>query len=525
MKQKKNQDDSIINDLSDKITAHLDKGEFTEARKLVYNKLSDIKTEKVITIAHLELYGCLIDIGCESRNEQDLTYAISFLEINTDAIKEIITFSSYCYTLANAKHGLDAVFYYNNRGVHSISVVKSRFQESISLYWQAYKTINPEETTLLPQILINLSNALTYVSRLVEAIQFLDIVLKKFPNNTNALLSRADLLHFLSEYNNSSVTIALYTQMFMNYAVAIRTGNLPPAFLERAQQSAQWSLSQIFSRGHNLDNLEKEMSETKEEFEALSPFRKFCIDNFLTLTEHGLYCNCKETAKDDIQIGVPFGAFRGYLVPKLELLLNRIKSEFAFARLNFYKSHSEESVDYDVLFSELMDGEIINSQAEMLRTSYRVCYGILDKIALGICKMYELDSNMVFFERFWADPKRKEQLEQKRNFHLNALYSIACDLNTKNGELKHFKDWRNKLEHNLLVLKDKTNPSPDILKIFEDDEFAVVVDITEFREKALHLLQLTRAAIFSYVYCARLETIEHKDGNDDSRAFEVKMKK
>lgn len=50
-------------------------------------------------------------------------------------------------------------------------------------------------------------------------------------------------------------------------------------------------------------------------------------------------------------------------------------------------------------------------------------------------------------------------------------------------------------------------------------------DITEFREKALHLLQLTRAAIFSYVYCARLETIEHKDGNDDSGAFEVKMKK
>ncbi len=525
MKQKKNQDDSFITDLSGKITAHLDKGEFTEARQLVYNKLSNIKIKKVITLTQLELYGFLIDIGCESRNEQDLTYAISFLENNSDAIKEITTNSSYCYTLANAKHGLDSIFYYNNRGIHSISMVKSRFQECINLYWQAYKSIDPEETSLLPQILINLSNALTYVSRLVEAIQFLDIVLRKFPNYTNALLSRADLLHFLSEYTNSSVTIALYSQMFMNYTVAIRTGNLPPAFLEKAQKNAQWSLSQISSRGHNLDNLEKEMAETKEEFEALSPFRKFCIDNFLTLTEHGLYCNCKETAKDDIQIGVPFGAFRGYLVPKLELLLNRIKSEFAFARLNFYKSHTEESLDYDVLFSELMDGEIINSQAEMLRTSYRVCYGILDKIALGICKMYDLDSNMVFFERFWADPKRKEQLEQKRNFHLNALYSIACDLNTKTGELKHFKDWRNKLEHNLLVLKDKTNPSPDILKIFEDNEFAVVVDITEFREKTLHLLQLTRAAIFSYVYCARLETIEHKDGNDDSGAFEVKMKK
>ena len=191
----------------------------------------------------------------------------------------------------------------------------------------------------------------------------------------------------------------------------------------------------------------------------------------------------------------------------------------------FYKSNVDDIFDYDVRFSELLDGEIINSQTEYIRTSFRICYGILDKIALGICKLYSLESKLIHFHSFWDDKKRRIELDKIKNIHLNALYSIACDLNATNGELKEFKNWRNKLEHNLLILKDIKSDEPDILKIFKDEQFVAIVDIAEFTKKTLHLLQLTRSAIFSFVYCVRLQTIEHKNDNDNKNYYNIDFKR
>lgn len=504
----------------------LDQEQFDEARKIIGQTLQDISSlelEKKIFI-EAQLHGFLIDIGCESGSENDLNSAISFLEANEALLQTVMTKSSYYYNLANAKHALGKIFYSQNRGVHSLTTTKEKFQEPINLYWLAYKTIDTNDQSLMTQILINLSNSLITVSRIVEGLQFLDIVLRKQPNFPQALISRGDNLHYLSKVTNCSVTIALYTQIYKSYDNGILTNSLPPSILKRCEFGKEESLKTIHSHGFDTSNLTKEIEETEKEYNQHSSFRKFCLGNFLTLNEHAIYCNCVAAEKDDLQIGVPQGTFKGNLVPKLELLLNRMKSEFSFARWMFYKSNTEEPFDSDVKFSELLDGEIINSQTEFLRTSYRICYGILDKIALGICKLYDLDSKRIFFETFWDETKRKVELDKVKNIHLNALYSIACDLNTKTGELKHFKNWRNKLEHNLLILKDKKEFIPDTLKIFEDEEFVVVADVNDFNQKTLHLLQHTRAAILSYVYCVRLQTIQHKPEAESIKYFDIKFK-
>jgi hypothetical protein len=442
-----------MDDLFKYLYSLLDQEQFDEARKIIEQTLQDISSleaEKKIFV-EAQLYGFLIDIGCESGNEDDLKSAISFFETNETALEKVVTKSSYYYNLANAKHGLGKIFYANNRGVHSIATTKDKFQEPINLYWLAYKTIDTKDQSLTTQILINLSNSLITVSRIVEGLQFLDIVLKQQPNYPQALISRGDNLHYLSQVTNCSVTIALYTQIYKSYDNGILTNSLPPSILKRCEYHKEEAIKTIHSYGFDTSNLNKEIEETEKEYNQHSDLRKFCLDNFLTLNEHAIYCNCVAAEKDDLQIGVPQGTFKGNLVPKLELLLNRMKSEFSFARWMFYKSNTEEPFDNDVKFSELLDGEIINSQTEFLRTSYRICYGILDKIALGICKLYNIDSKRIFFETFWDEPKRNGELNKVKNIHLNALYSIACDLNTKTGELKHFKNWRNKLEHNLLV--------------------------------------------------------------------------
>jgi hypothetical protein len=253
-------------------------------------------------------------------------------------------------------------------------------------------------------------------------------------------------------------------------------------------------------------------------------YRKYCIKNHLTLNEHGIYCGCVANTKDDIQIGVKHGVFRSEVLPKMELLLNRLKSEYGFARWAYYNAiHNAEEIEFDVQFSELLENETITPAMELQRSSYRICYGILDKIALGVCKLFNVPAKRIHFETFWEDAKIKPQLNHTKNMHLNALYSIACDLNTNTGELKHFKNWRNKLEHNLLIVKDKPSSDPDYLKVFEDEDFVAVVDETVFRARTLHLLQLTRAAIFSFVYCVRLQIIERPSA-DKRKGFPINLK-
>ena len=474
----------------------------------------------------IELYGFLTDIGCESQNENVLHEAIKFFEANEKQILTCITKSSYYYNLANAKHGLGEIFYYNNRGVHSIKTVKEKFQEPIKLYWLAYKNISETDKGLFFQILINLSNSLVNASRIVEGLQFLDMVLTIAPNFPQALISRGDNLDYLSTVTNCSVTTSLYTQIYRSYDGGIKTNTLPPSIFNRSIQHREHALDTIKKHGFNVKDIEKEIEESEKEFDNHTDFRKYCIINFLTLNEHSIYCNCIATEKDDLQIGVKHGIFKSDIVPQLELLLNRIKSEFALSRWLYYQSLKTESpVECDTRFTELLDGEVINSQTELQRTSFRLCYGLLDKIALGICKLYNLDSKRIHFETFWDEPKSNEQLNQIRNIHLNALYSIACDLNTKTGELKEFKNWRNDLEHNLLVLKDTSQMNFDVLKLFRDKNFVSVADSKDFTNKTLHLMQLTRAAIFSFVYCVRLQTIHHIDESLSEHTFKIAFKK
>jgi hypothetical protein len=505
----------------------LNEEKFEEAIKLIDDTFKTVSfgTAAESLFFKTKLYGFLTDIGCESQNESALNEAIKFFEANEVALESCITKSSYYYNLANAKHGLGKIFYYNHRGVHSINTVKEKFQEPIKLYWLAYKNLRDKDKNLLLQILINLSNSLVNASRIVEGLQFLDMVLRIEPNFPQALISRGDNLDYLKTVTNCSVTTSLFVNIFRSYDSGIKTNTLPPSILNRSVQHREESLNTIKEHGFNINDIDREIQESEKEFNNHSTFRKYCITNFLTLNEHSIYCNCVATEKDDLQIGVKHGMFHGDTVPQLELLLNRIKSEFALSRWLYFQSlQADSEVEYDTMFSELLDGEIINSQTEMQRTSFRLCYGILDKIALGICKLYNLDSKRIHFETFWDEKKHNEQLNQIKNIHLNALYSIACDLNTTTGELKQFKNWRNDLEHNLLVLKDTSKPDLDVFKLFRDKNFVEVADAYDFKTKTLHLMQLTRAAIFSFVYCVRLQTIHHKVEGYEKNSFVVDFK-
>ena len=77
----------------------------------------------------------------------------------------------------------------------------------------------------------------------------------------------------------------------------------------------------------------------------------------------------------------------------------------------------------------------------------------------------------------------------------------------KGGEWGFFKKHRNSLEHGLLVLTSEAGSVPALACperiILEELTFAA------FAEQALHMLQLTASAIFSFAFCVRAEGVRN----------------
>lgn len=497
-------------------------GRYDDARRIVASQLENTNHD---FLDLLNLYHLKIDIGSESQNPQDLEDGLTFYIENEKEIKKHITISSYHYNRANALSGLSKLYWSANPGVKTLSEVKTHLQEPIDHFWLALNNTGSTNRDISREIRVNLANSLMTTGRSVEALNFLDIVLKEYPNFPNALISKASFLKRHAMLNNGGYSISLYFEVYSLYNKALSSHQMPPFIKQVCIRGKDEASKKLENEGFDISKSEKELKDTHKEYLSLTPYRRFCLDNFITLNEHAIHCKCIATEKDDLQIGSTLGVFKNPEILKLELLFNRIKSEFGLARWLYFRSQTAQVQEYnDLIFTELYDNEESDSLIEMLRTSFRTCYGILDKLAYGLCKFYGLATHKenILFESFWKSKEdRWTKLNEKKNLHLSAIYSIACDLNTRNGQLKEFKMWRNNLEHKVLVLKNSKKLDLDPYQLYDDD-FIMVIDYESFKSKTLHLLQLTRAAIFSFAYCIRLETIE--EGGDDSFAISINQK-
>lgn len=501
-----------------KITFCMDQRNFRGAHDMAYNRLCETKdtTTKYGCILKAKLAGLLIDIGEEGQIEEAIIEGIQTLQDDRHHFSNFIHEGSTEYNLGNAKSGL-----------FSIQRTKSGFKfspENIALlteaknhYWRGYKLFQSTNTDIIPQLFVNLANALDSSGRVVEAIQYYDKVLVENPEFPQANASRSEALIWLNNLSGT-YSINLLWQAMQGLAKAAQSNDVPKWLREQWIDKRDRLQNELIRHGYTDENIKHDLKETKSEAENHSPFRKFCLNNNLCLSEHSLYCNCVGAGSDNLTIPKSTASIGGDFVPKMELRLNRLKSEFALARLLYYESDQEQwkSYDNEISFTELHEDESVGLRPEMLRTSFRLCFGILDKIAHAICELFDMSEpdEPLALERFWR-PKGKglsrkqqerwEKINSIENFSLLALYSQATDLNSHSGEWGNFKNWRNALEHELLILTRGSGKPLDIFKAMKSSRRIVSVDYGEFKDKAIHLLQLTRSAIFNFVFCVRTE--------------------
>ncbi|HGJ5877349.1 MAG TPA: LA2681 family HEPN domain-containing protein [Arsenophonus sp.] len=77
----------------------------------------------------------------------------------------------------------------------------------------------------------------------------------------------------------------------------------------------------------------------------------------------------------------------------MEMVLSCLKPESSLARHLYYKylnPINTSQIKNESGFLELFNDEILCIDIEKLRTAFRLCFGILDKITVAICELYDL---------------------------------------------------------------------------------------------------------------------------------------
>lgn len=396
------------------------------------------------------------------------------------------------------------------KGENYSEILEKHLQHAISNYWRSLQICEREEDKY--NIRNNLANCLVSAGRFIEAISLFNQNINQSPNRFQSIASWGHAMEKLKSASILPDIPSFYFVVAEGYykAKEVALNNHLKKSIEEDIERCRFRL-ETMELDLNEINLQQNRDEERREFQNFSEYRKYVLTNELSLNEHALHCHCANSEHDNLSIGLYSGSVhlnKPENLKELERYLNRIKSEYVFARLLFYKyetfDNSENSFYSEDDYKNTAiqnDDEILGYRVEHLRASYRILYGLMDKIASAILVHYNIPENgkSVYFEDVFH--QFEDDLSNKENIHLHALHSMSLDLSQsldgiKVGSLGFYKKIRNKLEHGLLILSEN-----------ETDIEIKEINISDFKSFVLELLRFTKSAIFSLNYLIRTDTI------------------
>jgi len=494
-------------------------GEFEKAYIVSLSVYKECKSSNKFLIL-FNIASFFVDIGHMGNNKDASQLALKILEENEEKFLSLdeIDENIFYYNFGNAKSNFIDDFksldISNNLSFNDIEDLI----ELKTYYWKAIKYCQEQNMTVPPEYIVNLGNSLKRQFRLVEALKNYDNVNKLELDIPQSWINRSETLDLLNQMSYT-YTVSMLKEIKLGYENSILSNEIPKVwvdFYKNMIDKISMQIEEVLER-EQISDEEHDKTNLQLEYSSLSQQRKFYLTHHLSLSEHGLYCKCNGSARDNLTIPTLTGLSGDYVIP-MEFVLNRLKSEFIFARQLYYDflhNNNDELIKYESCFSELHNDDILNIDIEKIRTSFRVCFGVLDKIGVAVCDLYELhpQNNIVYFQNFWQLDKdnRREKFEEVKTAGLLALYSIATDLNDrKNGELSFFKAWRNDLEHKFVVVH-KNGTVIDNYSTYSFFDNMLFIQESELIENLKILLQLTRSAIFSFVYMVREDALKNEE--------------
>lgn len=387
---------------------------------------------------------------------------------------------------------------------------------------QFWIAIRASKNKMKLEMMVNLAHVLSDCYRISECLYLYDKVIEIEPTFPQANYSKAKSLEFLSKLSSGYSINQIY-EIFNHYkAASMSSIEFHPFLKESARIKSEQTYNVLLKHGYDYLTIEKDRAKNLQEFLSHSEKRQFYIKNGMALSEHSLYCGCNGAARDSLTILKSSHQIEGEFVPRLEHVLNQLKTEYFKARDLFFNSqfksdHDYKQDNYELCLTDLGNFEVSGLRSEDLRLAFKSCFGILDKIALSVCELFDFsvdENEKIYFESFWKKQhERDKDIKEKRwsevnsiedNPSLFALYFQSTDLDSKKGEWKNFKTWRNALEHGYFVLTSSQRIEAPY-GILDRDFIVVHAEYDFFKDRTSELLRFVRSAIFNFTFCIRRE--------------------
>lgn len=511
-----------------KINNYINSGDMSSAKRLSNELhyeliLHEQNNDPRYYVIIFNLGGLLIDIGMLAIDAEASNKGLSLILSYEAEIKQVVPSHAIYYTLAN---GYTQVERKSNDIVGFEDLKKERH---LHYQWKALHECKSSTNPVPDEYRINLANSLKIHGRFVEALTIYNEVLKKNETLYECWINKAKTLEKIARFTEV-FSDSLLIEIINCYKKSLESPNFPAHQTDFIQNEIK-TLEQNFKEF----NLKEERELTQKEYDQHSEYRKYYLNTSLHLSLHGLHCKCVGSRRDELSIVLKSIVSGDHTIPKMEMILNRLKSEFAYARhllFEYEKFEPLDDLDKEACFTELFNNEVIGLKIEKVKMGFKLCFGILDRIANAVCELHDLypqKNQKVYFTSFWGldfDKECKERLEkfnQIKTLHLTALYSLAIDL-SQSEEIRLYRGQRNDLEHNFVVVYNGIQVE-DIYNSFDIQKNILLIKESDLVDSYIHLLQLTRSAIYSFVFHVQEYLVKIQKSSDEKLAMPIVLPK
>lgn len=355
------------------------------------------------------------------------------------------------------------------------------------------------------QIFTNLANTLNNIGRFVDAISVWAAALEVTPKSAMAA-------------GNLAYGITTYSQQLYDTCHQ-------PIFLNVARQYYELALAgdAVWDSGQDVNAktiFETKYDEIKCHLEAIGfcydfdfegfslgdtvaeqNYRKWCLQNKLFLNPLNDCTTTKIAAHDVLHLPSHVYAFEEEA--KFPTYFNQLKQEFISARYRLYNSISgfdeKHYSDNDVLLFNNFDYAIWGYTMDEMRISFKLSYGILDKIAGFINEYYKINLPVkrVGLRSIWAHKEKlRSEFVGNKNWPLRGLYYLSKDLfdrqfsDLASPDAKNIDKVRNRLEHGFVTIQEM-NSRP------QSSDNHIYISHQDFQNKTLKILRLAREALIN----------------------------
>jgi len=467
--------------LREKAIEELDAGDFQSALKLAY-EIRSLGSDRIISYT---VSGLLIDIGSALENEEIVKEGVDMLRNDFEAVEDYDAPTAH-YNLAN---GYYASFRFKvMRDSHIGCFAKTELDQARKHYRKALE-YDVKDTGFRAKTWVNLGNCLDTLGRVMDALECYEKSLELKPDLGMALGNKGLALSYYAAVAGEHQGTFL-AEAYSLLSKALQLGVPPektPTFSKYLEEIGQKLPDKQISNG--LPEYPGYTIKADSKFDRF--LQEFCLAN-------KLYLNiCNFCQRCDAAIG-DTAVIKKMIVPvdkdsylHFSAYLNQIKQDYVTARfllvLSKYKGLDLDFADKYVRIINTLDYSLHNIYVQLVKTSFKVFYDILDKIACFINDYLELgiSETKINFHNVWYSDRKTKRVRRKikdtRSFCLNALFDIHREFE-RAGPHEKLRDIRNALTHRFVSIT-----------MFQQDEGNLTEEI--FIEQTLELARIVRNAI------------------------------